>query len=87
MRVTVSLPDDVARKLFEEKRRTGLKISQIVKKSLEEHMEIPDVEVKVTPTVLWKLRGRRYPRGPSITALGRRKIGKWQVYEMDKVRI
>ena len=86
MRVTVSLPDEVAKKLFEEKRRTGLKVSQIVKKSLEEHMEISDVEVKVTPTVLWKLRGVRYPRGPSITAM-RHKIGKWKVYELDKIRI
>ena len=86
MRVTVSLPDEVAKKLFEEKRRTGLKISQIVKKSLEEHIEVPDENVKVTPTVLWKLRGIRYPRGPSITAL-RHKIGKWKVYEMGKIRI
>lgn len=87
MRVTVSLPDNITKKLFGESRRTGLKVSQIVRHSLEEHMEIPEMEVKVTPTVLWKLRGRRYPRGPSPTALGRRKIGKWQIYEMDKVRI
>lgn len=87
MRVTVSLPDEVAKKLFEEKRRTGLKISQIVKRSLEDHMEMPDMDVKVTPTVLWKIKGRRYARGPSLTAIGRRKIGKWQVYEMGKVRV
>jgi len=86
MRVTVSLPDEVARKLFEEKRRTGLKISQIVKKSLEEHMEIPDFEVKVTPIALWKLKGRRYPRGPSITAR-RKKIGKYYVVDLDKLQI
>jgi len=86
MRVTVSLPDNIAKRLFEESRRTGLKVSQIVKTSLEEHVEIPPEEVKVTPTVLWKLRGRRYPRGPSPTA-GTHKVGKWKIYEMGKVRV
>ncbi len=86
MRVTVSIPEDTAKKLFEESKRTGLKVSQIVKTSLEDHMEIPHENVKVTPAVLWKLRGIRYPRGPS-PSIRKHKIGKWRVYEMDKVRV
>lgn len=86
MRVTVSLPDNITKKLFEESRRTGLKISQIVKTSLEEHIEMPDEKVKVTPTALWKLRGRKYPRGPSITAR-RKKIGTYYVVDLDKLQV
>lgn len=60
MRVTVSIPEDTAKKLFEESKRTGLKVSQIVKTSLENHMEIPHENVNVTPAVLWKLREIRF---------------------------
>jgi len=85
MRVTVSLPDNITKRLFEESRRTGLKVSQIVKTSLEEHMEMPE-EVKVTPVALWKLRGRRYARGPSITAR-RKKVGTYYVVDLDKLQV
>ena len=86
MRVTVSLPDNIAKKLFEEKLRTGLKISQIVKNSLEEHIEIIPADVKVTPTVLWKLKGRRYPRGPSPTAR-RHRIGFSKIVDLDEIQV
>ncbi len=86
MRVTVSLPDNVAKRLFEESKRSGLKVSQIVKTSLEERMEIPDENIKVTPTVLWKLRGRRYPRGPSPT-IRKGRYGYSKIVDLDEVKI
>lgn len=90
-RVTVSLSDQLATKLRELSKESGLKVSSLVAKALEEHLgmrtAIPSVsEAPVRPTVLWKLRGRNYPRGPSPT-LRRRKIGDWRIIELDEISV
>jgi len=90
-RVTVSLSDELARRLRELSKDTGLKVSGIVAKALEEHLGMKPATSSVSgalvqPTVLWKLRGRTYPRGPSPT-LRRGKIGDWRIIELDKISV
>ncbi|MBS7644224.1 ribbon-helix-helix domain-containing protein [Candidatus Bathyarchaeota archaeon] len=90
-RITVSLPDELARRLRELSKESGLKVSGIVVKALEEHLGIKALnsfvsEAPVQPTVLWKLRGRSFARAPSPT-LRRGKIGVWQIIELDKISV
>jgi hypothetical protein len=90
-RVTVSLSDELAGRLRELSKESGLKISGIVAKALEEHLGMkaatPSVnEALVQPTVLWKLKGRTLPRGPSPT-LRRGKIGDWRMIELDEISV
>jgi hypothetical protein len=90
-RVTVSLKDELAGRLKELSKESGIKVSGIVAKALEEHLGIeasssPINEAPVQPTVLWKLKGRTFPRAPSPT-LRRGRIGGWQVIELDKISV
>jgi hypothetical protein len=90
-RLTVSLSDELARRLGQLSEESGLKVSGIVAKALEEHLGMkaaasPISETLVQPTVLWKLKGRTYPRGPSPT-LRRGKIGDWRIIELDKISV
>ena len=90
-RISVSLPDELAGKVKEISRRTGLKISQIVSESINcyvelNYPELSTVKVKIYPTVLWKIRGRKATRGPSPT-LRRGKIGEWKLIDIDKLQL
>jgi len=90
-RVTVSLTDQLARRLRQLSKESGLKVSGIVAKALEEYLGMKGAtssvsETRVRPTALWKLRGRTYPRGPSPT-LSRGKIGDWRIIELDKISV
>jgi len=90
-RVTVSLSDELARRLRELSKESGLKVSGVVAKALEEHLGMKPAtssvgRALVQPTVLWKLRGRTYPRGPSPT-LRRGKIGDWRIIELDELSV
>lgn len=90
-RVTVSLPDELARRLKELSKESGLKVSGIVVKALEEHLGIKPstssaTEAPLQPTVLWKLTGRSLARAPSPTSR-KGKIGVWQLIELDKIPV
>jgi len=90
-RVTASLPDELVHRLKQLSDESGLKVSAIIARAVSEHLGLHS-ETPVTsqapmhPTVLWKLKGRTYPRGPSPT-LRRVRPGSWRVLELDKVSI
>ncbi len=56
---------------------------------LEEHLRLrypKEEEVKVRPSVVWKLKGRRFPRGPSPT-LRRGRVGESRVVSLDEISL
>lgn len=86
-RLTVSLPEDTVRKIKRISRESGLKVSQIVSKALEQQLSeqaLPPAEPPIHPTVLWKLKGRRYLKGPSPRLVGVR-AGSWRIVDLDKL--
>lgn len=86
-RITVSVPDELGRKVKELSRETGLKVSQIFRMALEEHLTLhypEEVRVKVRPTLLWRVKGRSLPRGPS-PSLGRGRIGEYRFVGLDEI--
>jgi hypothetical protein len=88
-RLTVSLPDSLVKKIKRISRESGLKVSRIVSKALEEHLaeqEASSLEAPIRPTVLWKLRGRSRLMGPSLR-LGKQRVGSWRVVELDKLPV
>ena len=88
-RVTVSVPRELSQKVQELVRKTGLKVSQIFRMALEEHLKLhyeEESSIKVRPTVLWKMRGRSLPRGPSPT-LGRGRVGEYRFVSLDEISI
>jgi len=88
-RLTVSLPDSLVKKIKRISRETGLKVSRIVSKALEEHLAergASPLEPPIRPTVLWKLRGRSRLMGPS-PRLRRQHVGSWRIVELDKLPV
>jgi hypothetical protein len=86
-RLTVSLSEDLVRKVKRISEESGLKISRIVASALEEHLSEqvpPPVEPPIRPTILWKLKGRKMLTGPS-PRLTRARGGSWRVIDLDKL--
>jgi hypothetical protein len=87
-RLTVSLPEATVKKVREASRESGLKISQIVARALEQQLneKTESAEAPIRPTVLWKLKGRKSLRGPS-PRLVRSRVGSWRVIDLDELSI
>ncbi len=86
-RLTVSLPKELMRKIKQVSDETGLKMSRIVVRALEQHLseEVQSAtESPIRPTVLWKIKGRRFLRGPS-PRLARTRVGSWRTVDLDKL--
>ena len=86
-RLTVSLPEDLVKKLKHVSHETGLKVSRIVATALEQHLseEASSAEPPIRPTALWKLKGRSHLTAPSPTLRGR--VGKWRIVELDELPV
>jgi len=85
-RLTVSLPEDLVKKVKRTSQETGLKVSRIVARALEQHMSEQiesTLEPPIHPAVLWKLKGRKSLRGPSPRLL-RTRIGSWRTIDLDR---
>jgi len=88
-RLTVSLPEDLAKRVKRVSHETGLKVSRIVADALEQHLAEqarPQTERAIRPTVLWKLKGRSRLRAPSPT-LRTKPAGSWRIIELDKLPV
>jgi hypothetical protein len=88
-RLTVSLPEDLAKKVKRVSRESGLKVSRIVARALEQHLgeeTAPSAEPLIRPTVLWKLKGRSHLTAPSPT-LRRGRVGSWRTVELDELPV
>ena len=87
-RLTVSLPDDLAKKVKRISEETGLKVSRIVAQALEERIieEEEPSQAPIHPAALWKLKGRKSLSGPSLR-LTRNRVGSWRVIDLDKISV
>lgn len=88
-RLTVSLPGEMVRSIKRAAKESGMKVSSLVASALEQYLGMEDVspkEIRVYPTVLWKIRGRGRIRGPSLRA-ARTKVGVWRLVELDRVPV
>jgi hypothetical protein len=87
-RLTVSLPEDLVKKVKRASHESGLKVSRIVVTALEQHLggETSSAEPLIRPTVLWKLKGRSRLRAPSPTLRGK-PVGSWRIIEVDKLPV
>ncbi|MBS7622718.1 ribbon-helix-helix protein, CopG family [Candidatus Bathyarchaeota archaeon] len=87
-RLTISLPDEVAKRLRQISRESGVKVSTIVLRALGNHIgtKPSQRDVSLRPKVLWGLRGRTYPRAPSPT-LRRTRIGNWRTIGPDEIPV
>jgi post-segregation antitoxin (ccd killing protein) len=88
-RLTVSLPENLVKRVRHVSRESGLKISRIVATALEQQLgeQTPrPAEPPVYPTVLWKLKGRGHLRGPSPT-LRTKRVGSWRLVELDRLSV
>lgn len=86
-RITISLPEDLVKRIKRISKESGLKVSRIVAMALREHLGTSapaPAEAPVHPTVLWKIKGRQYLRGPSPT-LRRAKIGSWRIVDLSGI--
>jgi hypothetical protein len=88
-RLTVSLPEDLVKRVKRVSRESGLKVSRIVATALEQQLgeQTPrPAEALVHPTALWKLKGRSRLRGPSPT-LRTKRAGSWRLVELDRLSV
>ena len=85
-RLTVSLPEDLVKKVKHISRESGQSISRIVATVLEQHLveEVPSPEkTPIHPAVLRKLKGRSrlVARSPRLR-MGR--VGSWRIIDLDE---
>lgn len=88
-RITISLDEKLAKALRETAKGSDLKVSTLVKKAVEEYLHRlePDAEEPdIHPKVVWRVRGRVNPRGPSVR-MGRMKTGSFRIVDVDKLQI
>lgn len=88
-RITISVTEQVGREVEEISNRTGMKVSQIFRMALEEHMRlhyVKDEEIQIRPTVIWKTKGRNYARGPSPT-LRQGQVGEYRIVSLDEISL
>jgi hypothetical protein len=88
-KLTVSLPENLVKRVKHISRESGLKISGIVATALEQQLgeQTPRrAEPPVYPTALWKLKGRARLRAPSPT-LRTKRAGSWRVVELDRLSV
>ncbi len=88
-RITISVTEQVGREVEEISNRTGMKVSQIFRMALEEHMRLhylKDEEIQIHPTVIWKTKGRNYARGPSPT-LRQGQVGEYRIVSLDEISL
>jgi hypothetical protein len=86
-RLTVSLSEDTVKKIKRLSETSGLKVSQIVSRALEQELsDQSPVEAPIHPTVLWKLKGRKSLRAPSPRIRPTR-VGSWRVVDLDELRL
>ena len=88
-RLTVSLPEDLVRKVKRISEESGLKISRIVAAALEQYLSEqvpPRAEPPIHPTILWKLKGRKMLTGPS-PKLMRARVGSWRIIDLDELPV
>ena len=86
--MTVSLPEDLIKRVKQLSRSSGLKVSRIVASALEEHLGEAArlTEPPIRPTVLWKLKGRTHLTAPSPT-LRKARVGSWRIVEGDDLPV
>ena len=86
-RLTVSLPEDMVKKIRRLSETTGLKVSQIVSRALEQELsDQSPLEAPIRPTVLWKLKGRKSLRAPSPRIRSAR-VGSWRIVDLGDLRL
>ncbi len=88
-RLTVSLPEDLVKRIKHISQERGLKISRIVATALEQQLSKQTrqlVELSVHPTILWKPKGRSLLKAPSPT-LRTKPAGSWRIIELDKLPV
>lgn len=90
-RLTVSLDEKMARAVREVARREDLKLSAIVRKALDEYLasrqpQLLGKEPDIHPKVLWRLRGRLHPRGPSMRAT-KVKVGSFRIVDLSELQL
>jgi hypothetical protein len=77
------------RRLKRASQETGLKVSRIVARALEQQLaeETQSSEKSpIHPAVLWKLKGRRSLRGPSPRLL-KKSVGSWRTIDLDSLQV
>jgi len=85
----VSLPEETVKKVKRLSETSGLKVSQIVARALEQELNEQDqspAKTSVRPTVLWKLKGRKSLRAPS-PRIRRTHVGASRVVDLDELRL
>lgn len=88
-RLTVSLPDELVKRVRQLSRSSGLKVSRIIAGAVEEHLgeeARSQAEPPIHPTVLWKLKGRSRMAAPSPT-LRTTRVGSWRILERDELPV
>lgn len=84
----MSLPEELAKRVKQFSQESGLKVSRIVARALEQLMgeQTRNTQAPVRPTVLWKLKGRERLTGPS-PRLRKGRVGSWRIVELDEVPV
>lgn len=88
-RLTISVPKNLVKRVKRLSQESGLKVSRIVAKALEQHLgeQTPSpAEVSVHPTALWKLKGRSRLTGPSLT-IRKTRVGSWRIIDLDELPV
>jgi len=83
-KVSISLPEDLLRRVDEVCRRLGLSRSEFVAMALREKLGYTGEEPQEYPTVLWKLRASGLLRARSPRYPGRRVRCRWVVEEVSE---
>lgn len=86
--MTVSLPEELAKRVQQLSQKSGLKVSRIVVRALEQLMgeETQNTQAPLRPTALWKLKGRERLTAPS-PRLRKGRVGSWRIVELDEVPV
>lgn len=86
-RLTVSLAEDLAKATRRAAKERTMKVSSIVASALKQYLGMETLsEPPVRPTVLWKLKGRDRPAGPSPRMV-RHRAGAWRVVPLDRIPV
>ena len=88
-RLTVSLPEDLVKRIKHISQERGLKISRIVATALEQQLSKQTrqlVELSIHPTILWNPKGRSLLKAPFPT-LRTKPAGSWRIIELDKLPV
>ncbi len=83
-KISISIPEELLKKLDNLCARLGVSRSEFITKVLEERLGMIDQEGREYPSVLWKLSTYGVLRTRSPRYRGRRIKGRWIVEEVNE---